>query len=669
MRLCHHHVHYAPSLFRLCKSAILALTGVAPLLALVACGSGLSETTFPTGSQTVVSSAEHTALYVVDEDGGKVHRYAAAGGGAVTSVTVGSRPSRLARVGDRVFVTLRGERALAELRDDGTKLSVVQTVKVGAEPLGIVAREDGTRLYVALSQEEAVIELDGGTLVETGRWSVVGQPSWLALHPSGDSLYVASALGGRLSRIDLGSPDADAVVTLHTPTPIGAGDNGQADLTLRLTGDPWVAPDGGSLAVPGLYVDNITTVDDPEDDEGVSSGGYASAPSTTVSRFNPAVLVSELGPSGGIQGDTNAIFLGGQSPANGGEFVRSYPTSATYSPSGDVLVVTMESSNTAILLSTQQVTSLDGDTGFCFDSGGGCGTSVGPAGFGRAAMIYSSTDAGPRGASFLDDNTLYVHDFLDRDVRKIGVKEGRSRLAARLGGSDSDLSGTMEGGEATTIHPSSLSEEEEEGRRMFYSALKSQMAADGAGVSCSTCHFEGRNDGLTWPFSNGVRNTPSLANKVAQTAPYTWTSQVSSIAAEAMITSQGRMGGESLSTADADRIEAFITTIPEVDHAQKGATSDAIARGKVIFERADVGCAGCHPAPLYADGDAHDLYGLSDVDTPSLVGLVATAPYLHSGSADTLREVLDSAVRKEMGDASMLTAGELDDLEAFLRTL
>ena len=44
-------------------------------------------------------------------------------------------------------------------------------------------------------------------------------------------------------------------------------------------------------------------------------------------------------------------------------------------------------------------------------------------------------------------------------------------------------------------------------------------------MSCGTCHFEGRNDGLTWHLDDQVRQTPSLAGAVSVTAPFTWTSK------------------------------------------------------------------------------------------------------------------------------------------------
>lgn len=626
-----------------------------------ACSPGLSETTFPTGSQTAIASADRTAVLVVDEAGGAVSRHDLASGDT-QSVVLGGRPERIARAGDKVFVTLRAERSLVVLQDKGGALSVVSTFDVGAEPVGVVAREDGARVYVALSQEDAVVELDGESFAEVRRWSVAGQPSWLALHPSGAALFVASAMGGRLTRVDL---DANTADTVALPEPIGAGSDGVEHLTRRLTGDPWISADGRTLGVPALYVDNLTPADDPADSGVSSSGGYASTNTIVVSRFNPALVVGELDAAGQVDDEPRAVFLAGRSPVGvGSEIVRSYPTSVAIAPRGDVAVVTMESSATAVLLSLSTLAPAEevADTG-------GFGAAPRDQGFATPVAVYFSTNAGPNGAVFLDDDTAWVSSFLDHSLRELDVAEGRRRVNVLLADSGTDLQEKMEGGASVDGVTLALDPELELGRTLFFSAVNDKMAADGAGVSCSTCHHEGRNDGVTWSFADSVRQTPTLAAVVADTAPYTWMSEVDTVAAEAMLTSQGRMGGQGITASDALAIQAFILDIPQVDVHARGQVDDAVARGQALFEDPAVGCAECHPAPLYTDNDHHDLYGLSGVNTPSLVGIASSGPYLHNGSAASLREVLDSALNGEMGYTGELSEAQKDDLVAFLSTL
>ncbi|MSQ02470.1 MAG: hypothetical protein EXR71_11365 [Myxococcales bacterium] len=635
-----------------------------PLILACACSAGLSEATFPTGSQTVVTSADLHSLLVVDNAGGALSRRDIEGG-KTTSVAVGALPERVTRAGSKIYVTVRGERALAVLTDASGELELLEKVDVGAEPIGVVAREDGTRIYVALSQEDAVVELDGSTLAEVRRWSVAGQPSWLALHPSGKALFVASAMGGGLVRVDL---DASTVAEVSLAEPVGAGSSGEDRFTRRLTGDLWISSDGDTLAVPGLFVDNLTPADDPADaGVGNSGSGYASTNTVVTSRFNPGVMVAELDASGAVVDTPRAVFLAGfANVGDNEEIVRSYPTSVSMPPRGDLVVVTMESSATAVVLS---LSTLAANSGAESSDTGGFGASPRDDGFATGAAVFASMDAGPQGVAFVSDDLAYVDNFLDHSLRALDVNTGRARVNVLLASAETELSDTMDGGESFLGVTTALDAEVEAGRKLFFSAVSDKMAADGAGVSCSTCHFDGRNDGLTWTFSDSVRQTPTLAAAVAETAPYTWTDGVDTVAAEAVVTSQGRMGGAALTARDALDIQAFILSIPEVDVHQKGVMDDAVQRGRAIFASAEVGCASCHPAPLYTDNEHHDIYGLTKVNTPSLVGIASSAPYLHNGSAGDLRGVVDAALNGEMGATGHLSEPEKDDLVAFLATL
>ena len=62
------------------------------------------------------------------------------------------------------------------------------------------------------------------------------------------------------------------------------------------------------------------------------------------------------------------------------------------------------------------------------------------------------------------------------------------------------------------------------------------------------------------------------------------------------------------------------------------------------------GCAKCHPQPLYSDLKDHDVgVGIGRdkdrrFDTPTLVELWRTAPYLYDGRAEIIKEVLTKFV-------------------------
>ena len=114
---------------------------------------------------------------------------------------------------------------------------------------------------------------------------------------------------------------------------------------------------------------------------------------------------------------------------------------------------------------------------------------------------------------------------------------------------------------------------------------------------------------------------------------------------------------------------AWLEHTPDADHATRGLQSEEVERGRLLFERADVGCLDCHGGVRFSDQLRHDLFGMTGVDTPALTGIAATAPYLHDGRATTLRAVLETTREGAMGDTSMLSEAEMADLEAYLRAI
>jgi cytochrome c peroxidase len=116
-----------------------------------------------------------------------------------------------------------------------------------------------------------------------------------------------------------------------------------------------------------------------------------------------------------------------------------------------------------------------------------------------------------------------------------------------------------------------------------------------------------------------------------------------------------------------------------------GKLTPAAERGKRLFFSKEVGCASCHSGPYYTDSSLQKPFKLHDVgtgqddpsekmgplyDTPTLLGIYRTAPYLHHGKAKTLREVLTTCNQGDRhGRTSYLKATEIDDLVEFLRSL
>lgn len=224
------------------------------------------------------------------------------------------------------------------------------------------------------------------------------------------------------------------------------------------------------------------------------------------------------------------------------------------------------------------------------------------------------------------------------------------------------------------------------GKRLFNSALPPM--AQGHWLACSVCHFDGGHDARTWlGFPDGPRDTPALFG-LMNTLPLHWSGDLDE-PQDVEFTIRNIQGGAGLiageahdklgtpnaaRSADLEALTAYLATLT-VSDSPYTIEADARARGERAFAR--WGCAVCHTAPLYSDLQMHDT-PIGDpalernprgqfFDTPSLLGVWATAPYFHDGSAPTLRDTLFSTGFHSMGLA--MDAREVEDIVAFMESL
>ncbi len=218
------------------------------------------------------------------------------------------------------------------------------------------------------------------------------------------------------------------------------------------------------------------------------------------------------------------------------------------------------------------------------------------------------------------------------------------------------------------------------GRRLFHDATNPHVTPSGV-VACSTCHPGGGDDGLVWfvhtsdiPLKR--RRTPNLADAHTGTAPFHWNGQFATIPDLVDSTVVDLMAGDGL-LIDGSTVTAFIDEIvaaplpPPPDAA-------AVARGSVLFNAAPAGCATCHSGADFTDDLFHAVLDpmslhaddvITTANTPALHGLSLRAPYFHDGRSPDLRDLLTRPDAAMHGGAAQLSAGELDDLIAYLESL
>jgi YVTN family beta-propeller protein len=201
-------------------------------------------------------------------------------------------------------------------------------------------------------------------------------------------------------------------------------------------------------------------------------------------------------------------------------------------------------------------------------------------------------------------------------------------------------------------------------------------------LSCASCHADARADGLNWDLLNDGLGNPKNARSLVladRTPP------LMSHAARSNLGACVRAGFVHIlftepKDADSDAVAAYIKSLqPVVSPYRKedGSLTEAAQRGEKLFNSPQVACAKCHPGPLFTDLTMYDVgttqpfdRGAKLFDTPTLVELWRTPPYLHDGSAVTIRQVLVEQNRGDKhGVTSKLTPGQIDDLAAYLSSL
>jgi hypothetical protein len=231
------------------------------------------------------------------------------------------------------------------------------------------------------------------------------------------------------------------------------------------------------------------------------------------------------------------------------------------------------------------------------------------------------------------------------------------------------------------------------------------MSLDGY-ISCASCHVEGLDDGRVWDFTDrgeGFRNTTSLLGRAGTAhGPVHWTANFDEIQ-DFEHDMRGPFGGTGFLTneqfnqgtrnttlgdpkaglsAELDAMAAYVTSLdtipPSPFRNSDGTLTAAGVRGRELFVSLD--CQRCHSGEIFTDSPTrlrHDvgtigpksgqrLKGPIDgFDTPTLLGVWQTPPYLHDGSAATLADVF-TRVGAEAHAGRALSATEVEDLTAYL---
>jgi YVTN family beta-propeller protein len=264
-------------------------------------------------------------------------------------------------------------------------------------------------------------------------------------------------------------------------------------------------------------------------------------------------------------------------------------------------------------------------------------------------------DVGQRPTAVLlspDEQTAYVADTFGEAIAVVDVNRD---AAARI-----------------SLGPQPELTQAERGELLFYDA---RLSLDGW-FSCHGCHTDGHSCGLLADTQGdgtfgAAKRVHSLLG-TSQTAPWAWNGSEDWLEGQVRKSVGVTMQGRELSPQQVREISHYLHTLdspPSLAALRGTANSDAIARGRAVFERQ--GCTNCHIAPAYTSADAYnvglkDKLGQHEFNPPSLRGVSQGGPYFHDGRAATLEEVF---ARFEHQLEEPLADSELRDLLHFLRSL
>ncbi len=612
-------------------------------------------------------SADGKTLYVAHADHDLVRAIDAATGDVVGEVTVAGHPHRLTVLEDgRVAVASRYAGTVSIVNVE--RAQVDATVDVGSDPFGVIEADGAVLVAVAGEGDLARVSLDGRLLSRIPLEN--GDPRGLARTADGKVLvshFTSGTLsvvvnGEARSRVDMRLPSKRFFFPNQMDTLSVSSDGTQVAVPhVECNNDPAQFGGGGTdLAGSGVSVEYyvtgptgfpavvpaVSTVD-PIGDELLSDEVRTIEEATQATSERPGASAPVMNPiDRNLLMDTNV----------------AQPSAVAWVGNDELQLVVNRGSGNVIV---RRPRIHDGQSSIIAAIDVGVGAdSIQVSRDGRTAYVFNA----------FDDTIRFFEIPLQRVPRSRYEGDNGSGQAFVTRAEPLDI--TIEARELASIEPV-LPRGVRNGRELFH-AVDERLTRMGS-ISCASCHPGGADDGTTWSFAEGPRQSPALWGGITDTEPFHWDQQVADMADISRVTIQGRMGGFGLERDDMDDIGAFLDTIP-APAPPRNADFASIERGEVLFFDAALGCTECHSGASFTDNLAHDVFTgagyaeretASSFATPVLHGLAHSAPYLHDGSAETLEELVETLV---MTDRMGKGADNLDeqgkaDLVAFLKTL
>jgi YVTN family beta-propeller protein len=604
---------------------------------------GLAKTGDYLSPISVVAGGDGNVLYVAEATAEEVAVFDIASCKVTKAISVAENPVGLAisADGSRLYVTSAVPAGKVQVID--VRIGrVTDSIAVGHTPVAVVGSPDGKTLYVCNQFDNNICVIDLGLKKQVAAIAVTREPVAAALTSDGKFLFVANHLPAGAANADY---FASVVSVIDTAAKKVIKNIELPNGSVNLRGIT-ISPDGRNAYVTHLlarYQFPVTYLEK----------GWLNTNAMTIidvpeRKFVNTVLVDD-------------VDLGAANPYGVACTADGKNILITHAGTYELSVIEREGLHSRLLPArtarsfTSEIHSRAGrkfsDASYSADDVPNDLTFL--AGIRRRLKLAG---IGPRGFAVIDTK-VYIAEYFTESIGIIDI--------------DPD---TLAGAKSIPLGKTTEATMARKGEVLFNDASLSFQKWN----SCTSCHTgDGRASALNWDLLNdGVanpKNTKSLL-LAHQTPP----AMITGVRANAEVAV--RSGIRYIQFAEtterkAQYIDEYLKSLKPVasPYLVGGELSKAAKNGEKLFEKA--GCGLCHSGPLYTNmvkydvGTSTDEEDYKEFDTPTLVEVWRTAPYLHDGRAVTIQEVLTKFNKDDRhGETSNLSEKEIADLAEYILT-
>ena len=602
------------------------------------------------GPCALVVSKDARTLYVACADAHQVAWVDLPSGQIARRVAVPAEPTGLVLSPDgaKLMVACAAPKSTLVVLD-AVSGNLITTIPAGHTAMSPVIDPDGKRIYVANRFDNDVSVIDLQTGAEVARVAAVREPIAAALTPDGRELLVANHLPATRSDGDFDGEVAPVVTVIDTRTyeklaiELPHGSNGLRGLC--------VSPDGRHALVTHL-LSNFEKTPFRVDMAWINTNVVS------IIDIPRRKVLSTIGLDEYDMGSGN-------------------PYDVTYTADGESVCVSLAGTHELCVIKRSELLSKYAHRTMQPMMG------VWPIYVSLAESLWHRIKLpgkGPRGLTAAGSK-VYVAQYFSDTVAVFDLERDLGGDLNRYRGSEDDSGLDSEGEDQVSIRTIALGPPVQlSARRRGHLLFHDATICFEHWQSCASCHPDGRTDALNWDLMNDGQGNPKNTKSMLlahRTPPVTSTGVRAS--AELAV----RAGITHILFADrpeeeAAAIDAYLKSLQPVPspHLVDGRLSPSAERGRELFTSKRIDCARCHPSPLYTDLKSHNVgtrrwnERTDRFDTPTLVEVWRTAPYLHDGRYTTIRDLLvegKHGLRRRQSDN--LSEREIDDLVEFVLSL